>query len=222
MDYKKEIIQIIKLISGRYSPYEIFCDWVQCTSLSISNACCVFRDEVWKEREEKWRSIASRYTSEEMEKFGEMVALLCGALKKEKRDVLGEICMETGMGSKAAGQFFSPFEIAEMCASITNNNGDAQKKKIIIDSACGGGGMIIATAAELEKRGINYQKTLKVIAQDLDWKAVHMCYVQLSLLGVDAVCVQGDALEEAYDQKKTPKQRVLITPNHAGMLLGLV
>ena len=54
--------------------------------------------------------------------------------------------------------------------------------QIYCSPKCGSGGMVVATAQVLQKRGINYQKTLDVVCQDLDWLAVYMCYVQLSLL----------------------------------------
>lgn len=79
--------------------------------------------------------------------------------------------------------------------------------------------MIIAAAAVLNEKGINYQNILEVVAQDLDWKGVYMCYVQLSLLGISAACVQGDTLMEPYDQIRTPKSHVLITPRKAGLLI---
>lgn len=37
MDYKKEIISAIQKISGRYSVYEVFADWVKMTAIAISN-----------------------------------------------------------------------------------------------------------------------------------------------------------------------------------------
>ena len=62
------------------------------------------------------------------------------------------------------------------------------------EPSTGGGGIIIAAAKVLKDRGLNYQKCLKVVAQDLDWKGVYMTYVQLSLLGIEATVIQGDSL----------------------------
>ena len=78
--------------------------------------------------------------------------------------------------------------------------------------------MIIATAAALKEKGINYQKNMEVAAQDLDWKGVYMCYLQLSLLGIRAVCVQGDTLAEPYISSY-PSDRVLYTPAKMGVIL---
>lgn len=78
--------------------------------------------------------------------------------------------------------------------------------------------MIIAAAMELKSKGVNYQDELEVVAQDLDWNCVYMCYIQLSLLGISAVVVQGDTLCEPYG-KDTPKQRVMVTPMKKGVLM---
>ena len=59
---------------------------------------------------------------------------------------------------------------------------------------------------------------LNVVCQDLDWTAVYMCYVQLSLLGVKAIVVQGDTLAEPY-KKCYPKERVFYTPAKRGLLI---
>ena len=55
--------------------------------------------------------------------------------------------------------------------------------------------MVIAMAKVLKENGIDYQKKLKVVGQDIDLKAVHMSYVQLSLLGIDAVIHQENTLQ---------------------------
>ena len=79
--------------------------------------------------------------------------------------------------------------------------------------------MIIATAAILKEKGINYQRAMEVVAQDLDWKGVYMCYLQLSLLGIKAICVQGDTLICPYEKGKIEQSHILITPAKKGVLL---
>ena len=87
------------------------------------------------------------------------------------------------------------------------------------EPSCGGGGMIIATAKVLRDNGINFQRRLRVVAQDLDWKGVYMTYLQLSLLGIQARVVQGDTLCNPYDPERTPRSHILETP--AYMMGGL-
>lgn len=219
MDRKKEIIKIINSISGKYPPHEVFSDWVRCSAFAISNACCLIHDRVWEDREKAYLDTAGKYSRPEVMQFAEMLALLTEELEDDMSDVLGRIYMESGMGSKAAGQFFTPYHVSRLCAEIAVPKPDEDGIYRISEPACGGGGMVIAVAETLKNRGVNYQRCMEVVAQDLDWKGVYMCYLQLSLLGIKAVCVQGDALALPYTKGKTEPDRVLYTPAKMGVLI---
>ena len=78
--------------------------------------------------------------------------------------------------------------------------------------------MIIAAAKVLKERGLNYQRCMKVVGQDLDWRGVYMAYVQLSLLGIDAIVVQGNTLAEPYVEGYD-RSRMLRTPMNMGVIL---
>ena len=78
--------------------------------------------------------------------------------------------------------------------------------------------MIIAAAKVMKEAGINPQRALKVVAQDLDWKGVYMTYLQLSLLGIKAKVVQGDTLADPY-RIGYPPERILRTPGEMGVLI---
>ena len=79
--------------------------------------------------------------------------------------------------------------------------------------------MIIAAAKVLRDEGINYQRVMRVTAQDLDWKGVYMSYLQLSLIGCKARVIQGDTLMEPYDKTRTPRDRILLTPAWMGVIV---
>lgn len=130
----------------------------------------------------------------------EMFYLLTETLEYKMSDVLGEIYMEAGMGSKSTGQFFTPYHVSLACAkmAIENKEPDIRGMYYIDEPSCGGGGMIIAAAQVLREKGVNYQRKMEVVAQDLDWKGVYMCYLQLSLLGIKATVIQGDTLCNPY------------------------
>ena len=147
-----------------------------------------------------------------------MLAMLVETLECEMTDVLGQIYMESGMGSKAAGQFFTPYHLSYVCAKLELPDPDGLGLYHINEPSCGGGGMIIAAAQVLKENGVDYQRKMRVVAQDLDWKGVYMCYLQLSLLGINAIVVQGDTLCEPY-QKGYPEDRVLYTPVKKGLLI---
>ena len=222
MDWKNEIIKTIQSMSGKYSAYEIFTDWIRCMALSISNSMSMIQDKIWQEREDMYADTMKKYEDQERMKLFEMFSKLIKALEEGPDDVLGDIYMKSGMGSKTAGQFFTPFHLSVLtakCAVDISKIKSNDDKIEINEPSCGGGGMIIAVAKVLHEEKIDWQKRMKVVAQDLDWKGVYMCYVQLSLLGINAVCVQGDTLKEPYVHGKTSRRHILVTPAAMGVLL---
>lgn len=219
-DHKKEIIMTIKSMSGRYAPYNIFTDWIEMCSLSIQNTVSMFHNQVWRDREQLYLDIAKKYTDKELDQFAQMFVWLGDALTEDMSDVLGEIYMEAGMGSKYTGQFFTPFHLSELCArmGIDINNIPKDGRISLNEPSSGGGGMIIAACKVLRDAGVNYQRRLDVVAQDLDWKGVYMTYLQLSLIGCRAIVVQGDTLADPYTGHY-PESRTLRTPAQMGALL---
>lgn len=215
---------MIKSISGRYSEYEVFSDWIRCMAISIQNTVHVFHDKVWKDREQTYLDTMRKYTEEERAKLSEMMGMLVETLEDGPDDVLGKIYMEAGMGSKATGQVFTPFHLAELTARLSLEDSiqsikDGMTKLTLNEPTCGGGAMIIATAKALQDAGVNYQDVMEVVAQDIDRKGVYMCYVQLSLLGISAICVQGDTIADPYVPGKTDPAHILETPKKMGALL---
>ncbi len=217
-DYKGKIVKSITSMAGTFSEYEIFTDWVKAMALSIQNSCWIIHDKYWQEREKMYVAIAEKHGSEGIIKFSEMMAWLTEAYEEEISDVLGEVFMSKELGSSTAGQFFTPFHISEMTADIATLSDD-QGYYSINEPSCGSGGMIVAVAKTLQKRGIPYQKKMRVVAQDLDWNAVYMCYVQMSLLGIYGIAVQGSTLTDPYDKRMTERSHILYTPKKMGVLL---
>lgn len=221
---KGEIVKRIQRMSGSQSPYNIFSDWIECFALSIANTCMMIHGSVWQEREKRYLQIINKYSKDERTQLAEMCGLLTAAYEDGDNfrfgDILGEIYMESGSGNKHTGQFFTPYHVSLVTAEMSvpaDYNGEKPIK--INEPSCGSGGMIVASAEVLHRRGVNFQRCMRAEAQDLDWKAVYMCYVQLSLLGINAVVVQGDTLAEPYTGGNYPQRRVFRTPNNMGLLL---
>jgi len=110
---------------------------------------------------------------------------------------------ELELTNKWTGQFFTPYDLCRFMAKMQISD---DMRQVIAERgfiranepACGAGAMIIALCTEMKAAGINYQKALHFIAQDIDIRAVHMTYLQLSLLHCPAVIVHGNTptLEE--------------------------
>lgn len=215
---KNFIASSINKMSGRNSTYQIFTDWVKMTAIAISNATDMFPGEIYRQREEEYLSIAKRYEEKEIVLLGQMTGALALSLEEKMGDVLGEVYMMAGCGSKSTGQFFTPYHVAYLNARLAWENRlkqESQKEVIEVNEpSVGGGGMIIAIAQVLKEENIDYQKRLHVTAKDLDWNGVYMTYVQLSLLGIKARVEQGDSLANTAARQ----QNVLLTPAEKGML----
>ena len=220
MNYEEEIVKTIISLSGNRSPYDVFCDWIKCLALSISNTTELFHNAIWQIREQEYLKTIRSYEKDAM-KFVEMKDLLVMALDEDMTDILGKVYMDSGCGNKNTGQFFTPFHISLMTTQMAlSKNVSSDHPAIINEPSCGSGGMIIAAAKILKFRGVDPGRAMRVTAQDLDWKAVYMTYIQLSLLGINAVVIQGDTLKEPVKNiRKYPPERVFRTPMQKGLLI---
>lgn len=210
-----EIIKKIEELSGQYSGYEIFLDWIKAAALCIDNSAGNYNQEIYRKREEQYIEIAKKHP-EKMKDFADMTGMLVICLENNMEDALGKIYMQAGLGSKQTGQFFTPFHLSYLTAKIAvPEDASEQNPYIMHEPSTGGGGMIIAAAKVLKDRGLNYQKCLKVVAQDLDWKGVYMTYVQLSLLGIEATVIQGDSLSGQVPAA----EQIFYTPRKKGLIM---
>lgn len=205
---RKELIKLLQASRGRHDMWRIWSDWVEMCAISISNAVDLAQRP---EREARYLQIVKAYEADELQRFSQALAALVMVLEDEGfGDVLGSVFMELELGSKWAGQFFTPYSLCLMMAHQIL--GDEAKATIeargfitVNDPAVGGGAMPVAMANALHDQGINYQQHLHITCQDVDLKAVHMAYVQLSLLHVPAVVIHGNTLKvEALSHWYTP------------------
>lgn len=213
----KRITEIINDLGRKYSRSEIFADWVKMMALSIVNSTCFYKDSTYEKREKEYLAIAKKYDEETFSCFSEMFALLVIAMEKEMKDILGEIYMNLGLGKKGSGQVFTPFHVAGLMANLMLTEDISPKKPYTMsEPTFGSGVMVIALAKIMKERGINYIQCLRVVAQDIDWTAVYMTFVQLSLYGIDAVVIQGDVLDQKSAEYSP--ERVFATPARKGIL----
>lgn len=221
MDYEKYIIDNITKLAGRYTPYQIFSDWITMSAISIQNSCKVIQDNISNEREDLYLTISKRYSGDELKTFADMLGALAIVLEERFGDILGDIYMKSGCGSKNTGQFFTPYHLSYLTAKLCYENQFSHLRENeqikVNEPSTGGGGMMIAIAQILKENNIDYQRRLQVVAQDLDWNGVYMTYIQLSLLGIKAVVVQGDTLSDPY-HKGYDERRVFRTPAEMGVI----
>ena len=183
-----KIIKTIQSMIGKYGVYNIFEDWVRMIALAYANQI-VFSEK----REEEYLEIMKKYDDVEHSKFYEMYAWLLEWSEEQMTDMLGYIYMHLELGSKAHGQFFTPYHVCQMMAKMQKYDGKIIK---VNEPSCGAGGNIIALAEALKEQGVNYQQKMEVICQDIDTKAVYMTYVQMCLYGIPAIVYQANTLSD--------------------------
>lgn len=71
---------------------------------------------------------------------------------------------------------------------------------------------MIAFANEARKAGIDFQRRVIFVAQDIDYTAALMCYIQLSLLGCKAVVKIGNSLTDPFVAQETKSEKLWFTP----------
>ena len=207
MDHIKELKSLITGISRRHDTFQVFRDFAAMAAISLSNAVDLAQAP---SREAEYTQIIKRYSRDELAHFPKMLAALTCALEDDMADILGRLFHELELASKWTGQFFTPDCVCRMMAKM-NLGGDAraiieERGYLRASEPCvGAGAMVIALARELRAQGINYQQCLHVTAADIDMRAVHMAYTQLSLLHVPAVIIHGNTLSlEEWSHWYTP------------------
>ena len=217
---KEEIIKTVAKASGAYTPHQIFRDWIECLALATANASTIHHDKIWERREEIYSATMRKYDGKMVDTFAEMTAGLIDLYENGFDDYLGDIYMKAGCGSGVLGQFFTPYHLSKLMAemAIPVKEYSEAEPYTLNEPSCGGGASIVAAAEVLHNRGINFQKSMKVVAQDLDWMGVYMTYIACSFYGIDAIVVQGDTLIEPY-VKEYPEERILRTPRNRGCLI---
>lgn len=211
----KEMVKKIEEISVAHPKYEVFSDWVKMSALSISNSADMVHGELWKKREKEYMGLSEKYSRKQMKGFAELTGILFLALENDMEDVLGRVYMELEISSRHTGQFFTPFHISHMLAAVSVGDISGEEPLVLHEPSCGGGGMILAVAKVLKERGLDFRRCMRVTAQDIDLKAVYMCYMQLSIIGIKATVLYGNALST----EKTAREHIFQTPAERGMLV---
>lgn len=200
MEHKRKIANLMKSMALKHNLHNVFRDFCQLGAITVSNRVDL---QQFEEREARYMQTIKRYNRGEANKFAEMLAILIDGLDKDMTDLLGETYMELEISNKHQGQFFTPKSVANLMAMLSIQDYEAvidkQGHVTLNEPAVGGGVTIIALASALQSKGYNYQKVLKAVCQDIDIDSVHMCYLQLSILGIDAVVMRGDTLAYKFD-----------------------
>jgi len=196
MDWRKEFLATFRRLSSRQQPWRVWSDFVEMAACAISNS--VDRSN-YEPREKRYLEIARGYEQSELEQFPKLLACTVQALDQNpEQDFLGDLFQELELSNHWKGQFFTPYNLCKAMAEISADGlQDRIKEKGFVtvnDPACGAGALLIAFANVTRSRGVNFQRHVLFVAQDIDPTAAYMCYIQLSLLSCPGYVIVGDTL----------------------------
>jgi len=188
---KSEFQKTIRQASRRHHLWDVFRDFVEMAAISLRNAF-----ERNQDLEKRYLDIAGKYERDELEKICHLLGIVTIALEDRHGDFLGEVFQDLELANAATGQFFTPYDVSKLCARFTIDREKlrAGKRITVQEPACGSGGMVVALADAMIEDGFNPQQQLCAVGVDVDSRAVHMAYIQLSLLGIPAVLYVGNTL----------------------------
>lgn len=200
--HKKALIKLIDQAAYRFDRWRVFSDFVEMAAISLANSCA--SNEA---REQRYMDIVSGYQPDEAALFPQMLGHVTAALDSRHGDVLGEVFMDMNLGNDDRGQFFTPYDVCLLIAQINNIAEQAKHKEFVTvnDPAIGAGALLIAFAQVARDQGVNFQTQIHASGTDVDIKAVHMAYIQLSVIGLPATITHGNSLTlEEHSHWYTP------------------
>ncbi len=204
---QKNFAKLFESFGGKYSSWEVWKDFVTMTAISISNIVDTIHRE---QREKQYLACAEKYSEKELAIFPQMLCeVIAGLEQNPNQDFLGELFMSLNLGNEWKGQFFTPYSVCRAMAAMTFSGDSPDRIErqgwvSVSDPACGAGALLIAFANECAAQKINYQTSVLFVAQDIDFIAGCMCYIQLSLLGCPGCVVIDDSLchpSTSYDSR---------------------
>lgn len=220
--HQKQFVKLFDAASQRNNRWTVFSDFVHISAIAISNT--VDHDHA-EEREKEYARITKSYNQKEMDCLRHMFAEVVEGLEENPdQDFMGDLFMNLELGNEFRGQFFTPYHVSKMMSlMLTSKEGlerEITEKGFIVmsDPCCGAGGMLVAFANACKEREVNFQTNALFVAQDIDYTAACMCYIQMSLLGCPGYVVIANTLSNpatAIDKRMlipTPTQNVWYTP----------
>lgn len=203
---KKNFIGLV----GKKKLTEVFTDFFELIAISIMSSTYAIRinslEDIDKNAEllERFSIIKGKYTEKEFLKFDEIYSDIVELMDKNLKtkgyvDIFTQLYEELGQASAGLAQFFTPKGVADICGQIvfdTNKMLEMYKengKVKIYDPTCGAGALLLQAVNAAVEKGIPIGDIF-VEGQDLSNESCYMCYVQLSLYGIQGTIKQGDVL----------------------------
>ena len=194
---EKAFMDVFNQLCYSRSSWQVWSDVMSAIACSLSNAVDKTPGR-YEAREKEYEQCIERLGSVELP--AKLMGIIVMALDTNpEQDFLGTMYMKLNLGNHWKGQFFTPYNVCQCMANITIGPGVETEIKdkgylSINDPACGAGATLIAAANTFRRHGIDYQKDVLFVGQDIDRVVGQMCYVQLSLLGCPGYIAIADTI----------------------------
>lgn len=212
--FHKDFGDLFVRLAERHGRHEVWSDFITMSACALSNAG---DKRFFQEREEMYLASVKRYTKDEADMLAQMLGYVIMALEENpEQDFLGEMFSGLNLHNEWRGQFFTPYHVGSFMAAINIESAKEELKQkdyiTVNDCCCGAGCLLIAFANEARKAKIDFQNRVIFVAQDLDFTAAMMCYIQLSLLGCKAIVKVGNSLTDPFVHADLEGKDVWYTP----------
>lgn len=206
--HRKNFVDLLNTFSKYgYSRWQVFTDFLQLSAISLANCdryCLVNEQATIDEREKQYLNTIGKYKKEVQELFPQMLYEVVEEMQSycpnHLTDVLGEMFHSMEFQDEWKGQFFTPQNVCDFIGIINFSDSDAAIKEkgfvTINEPCCGAGAMILGACNGMREAGLNPNTQALVVANDLDERCVHMCYIQLSLYGIPAIVQRQNSLTQ--------------------------
>ena len=198
IELRKEFRREIRSASQSYSEADIFRD--ACRMFAISFRSPLLLDtEKKKQIEDEFKTYTDKYGKDGSNHISKALVILVKALETHRGDFLGRILEDLNATNKSFSQYFTPDHISRLMADIVMGKPEPNKIVTICDPACGAGSLLIEAAESFIENG-GRQGDIFLSAQDLDYTAFNISFVQFSLLGYPAEVTRMNSLSmEVYE-----------------------
>ena len=212
--FHKDFGDLFVRLAERHGRHEVWSDFITMSACALSNAG---DKRFFQEREEMYLASVKRYTKDEADMLAQMLGYIIMALEENpEQDFLGEMFSGLNLHKEWRGQFFAPYHVGSFMAAINIESAKEELKQkdyiTVNDCCCGAGCLLMAFANEARKAKIDFQNRVIFVAQDLDFTAAMMCYIQLSLLGCKAIVKVGNSLTDPFVPADLEGKDVWYTP----------
>lgn len=165
-EFEKQFLSNFQRLCNCHRAWQVWQDFVHMSACAIANAVDR-RPDVWNLREASYLAVVKRYSKEELNLICELFSITVLALDENPaQDFLGKFYMQLDFGSGRHGQFFTPWNVAELMAKmqIEDNLKEQIEREdyISINDPCCGAGCMFSAFAHVCKNdmNINYQQSV--------------------------------------------------------------